>query len=869
MRKIYTLAILLLAAQGSIAQGKKLFAASSHADTSFTAGVLQLTNPRYSTEDSSKVLSIINGNVVLVDRSPSAASLPSGIDAAKIANGSVSNTEFQYLDGVTSALQTQLDGKASLSGSYSNPSWITSLGWSKITSTPTTLFGYGITDAAPTSGSVNYIQNQYTAAQDANYWINGKARSNRGLFGDSLEQQFKVIIGSDSTNPTKTVQRSLSIIQEVGYTDADSVASRQSQALVVANYIRANNTKKWTPNAFGHPNFYAIGASAFGLLGSTGTIPYAAAYYGSLSPQAAGLTFDRSAGLNLTYAHTGTINYCMGIDISDYDAGTNNTGIFMHLIDATYPPPGNHGIYETVGYPHFFTGELNLGSATDVGNFQLQNTGSAYFSDLVSIGTSSPTDGQVLNVTIPSTSGAGTITVSASGTTVSGTSTTFTKTFQIGQTITSNSESHIITAIASDVSMTTDAWTGACTNCAYTITSKTSILANENGGLNIGDGVFSSGNIGIYNTLYSYAPNIPGANSTKRGVGVLMTPVKTASGGTTTTTALFGTVVVSNSNTQALTTLVGADVAVSGGSGSGTVTDAIAYRVNNMAAASNPYTNAYNFKGVHPSGTITNSYGIWMPVQTIGGTSNVGYLYGAAPASGSYGAYFNTSQTNYFGTGPGLFGTATSPGNNREIHVLGQIGATDTIYTSTLFQEAGITSSVLKTNSSGVHAAAVAGTDYVSPQTTLAGYGITDAVPTSRTVNGYALSSNITLAFTDISGFASSTYSPTLTAVANVSASTAYVTGYFRSGSSVTVYGKFDVDATLAASTQTELGISLPIASNFTGEEDLGGDASTDAVASMVARIKADATNDRASVVFKALSITNDSYNFQFSYQIK
>jgi hypothetical protein len=36
------------------------------------------------------------------------------------------------------------------SGSYANPSWITSLGWNKISSTPTTLAGYGITDAQPT-----------------------------------------------------------------------------------------------------------------------------------------------------------------------------------------------------------------------------------------------------------------------------------------------------------------------------------------------------------------------------------------------------------------------------------------------------------------------------------------------------------------------------------------------------------------------------------------------------------------------------------------------------------------------------------------------------------------------------------------------
>ena len=35
------------------------------------------------------------------------------MDASVVANGSVSNTEFQYLDGVTSNIQTQLDDKAS------------------------------------------------------------------------------------------------------------------------------------------------------------------------------------------------------------------------------------------------------------------------------------------------------------------------------------------------------------------------------------------------------------------------------------------------------------------------------------------------------------------------------------------------------------------------------------------------------------------------------------------------------------------------------------------------------------------------------------------------------------------------------------
>jgi hypothetical protein len=49
--------------------------------------------------------------LVTAGTSLSASDIPSGIDATKIGGGAVSNTEFGYLDGVTSALQTQLNGK--------------------------------------------------------------------------------------------------------------------------------------------------------------------------------------------------------------------------------------------------------------------------------------------------------------------------------------------------------------------------------------------------------------------------------------------------------------------------------------------------------------------------------------------------------------------------------------------------------------------------------------------------------------------------------------------------------------------------------------------------------------------------------------
>lgn len=41
----------------------------------------------------------------------SASDIPTGIDATKIGSGTVSNTEFGYLDGVTSAIQTQINNK--------------------------------------------------------------------------------------------------------------------------------------------------------------------------------------------------------------------------------------------------------------------------------------------------------------------------------------------------------------------------------------------------------------------------------------------------------------------------------------------------------------------------------------------------------------------------------------------------------------------------------------------------------------------------------------------------------------------------------------------------------------------------------------
>lgn len=113
----------------------------------------------------------------------------------------------------------------------------------------------------------------------------------------------------------------------------------------------------------------------------------------------------------------------------------------------------------------------------------------------------------------------------------------------------------------------------------------------------------------------------------------------------------------------------------------------------------------------------------------------------------------------------------------------------------------------------------------------------------------------------------SSTYTPTLTNVANLAASTAFVCQWCRVGGIVTVSGKVDVDPTLTA-TATELGISLPVASNFTANQQASGVAACPGIAGQVAAIVADTTNDRAAMQWIAGDITNQPMHFIFSYQV-
>lgn len=112
----------------------------------------------------------------------------------------------------------------------------------------------------------------------------------------------------------------------------------------------------------------------------------------------------------------------------------------------------------------------------------------------------------------------------------------------------------------------------------------------------------------------------------------------------------------------------------------------------------------------------------------------------------------------------------------------------------------------------------------------------------------------------------SGTYTPTLTGVANVASTTAFACQYMRVGDIVTVSGKITVDPT--ASGLTRVRISIPIASNFSAEENAAGTGASSSNAGESGALKADSTNDAVEFRFTTSDTGPNSYMIHFTYQI-
>ena len=116
-------------------------------------------------------------------------------------------------------------------------------------------------------------------------------------------------------------------------------------------------------------------------------------------------------------------------------------------------------------------------------------------------------------------------------------------------------------------------------------------------------------------------------------------------------------------------------------------------------------------------------------------------------------------------------------------------------------------------------------------------------------------------------GMSTGSYTPTLTGVLNVTATTAYPAYYCRLNNNVIVFGTCGVNPTAIA--RTQVGISLPVASAFTESIQANGISSALTGGDVRAgQIYGDYTNDRVQLDWFCATTGNQNIRFLFAYTV-
>lgn len=282
-----------------------------------------------------------------------------------------------------------------------------------------------------------------------------------------------------------------------------------------------------------------------------------------------------------------------------------------------------------------------------------------------------PTTGDLTDFTEP-TAGIGTITVSATSGAVAGVSTTFTRTFRVNDTITattsSGAETHTVSAIASDNSMTTDAWTGNASTVGYTLAGGLRWSLIGNGQLEFGASATQMSQFRGINysptATFSAAQNSVGIQST-------FTVNQTTASTSATLDAMVGQAIIGATNTQNWTTSIGNLTGVravfsTANGATGTISNAVGatlvYFNGNSVTVTNGYGGVVVAGTQTAGGTTTNMIGLAIANQTVGGTSNVNLLLGTTTApTGNYSIY-DASTYGWYGAGSMTLAAFTTAG---------------------------------------------------------------------------------------------------------------------------------------------------------------------------------------------------------------
>ena len=279
-----------------------------------------------------------SGVIVNADINASAA-----IDATKIHDGTISNTEFGYLNGVSSAIQTQLDGKAS---STYVPTTITVAD----ESTDTTCFPLFVTtatgDQAPKSGS-NLAFNSGTGALTATSFVGNLTGNVTGNTSGSSGSTT----GNAATATALATGREISLAGDVTASGVsfDGTGNISLSTTIAANSVAlsTDTTGNYIAAVSGTTN--EISVSGSGSEGATATI---------------GLPDDVTIAGNLTVNGTTTSIDTTNLEVEDplIKLAKNNSA--ADSLDI-----GFYGLYDTSGSQDLYSGLFR--DANDSGKYKL------------------------------------------------------------------------------------------------------------------------------------------------------------------------------------------------------------------------------------------------------------------------------------------------------------------------------------------------------------------------------------------------------------------------------------------------------------------------------------------------------------------
>ena len=139
------------------------------------------------------------------------------------------------------------------------------------------------------------------------------------------------------------------------------------------------------------------------------------------------------------------------------------------------------------------------------------------------------------------------------------------------------------------------------------------------------------------------------------------------------------------------------------------------------------------------------------------------------------------------------------------------------------------------------------------------------ALPLAGDVGGNLSLSNVTDCANGAT-ICSGSYTPTCTLSTNAAACTVQVAKYTRLGNIVTVSSFVAIDPTTGG-IATQIRLTVPILSNFTGDNDCNGSGSSSASEGTI--IRSNSANDDCQFDLIPTSASNANYSYIYQYVIK